>query len=159
MKNQLKIWKEKKLWPLTVDHFRDNEDSISFFIFSYLVWNEITTKLTSIPGFPYIFYIFPKYSWFLYQTRFMNSTFYVYSWWFSLLWITFLQLLVARLKNFTCTGRKDQWEAWNWSCDLRPRRGLKKLQPHGVDTQVIVIASRTSTLGFNSTNVHSPTPV
>ena len=47
MKNQLKIWREKKLWPLTIDHSGDNEDSISFFIFSYLQWNMITTKLTS----------------------------------------------------------------------------------------------------------------
>ena len=39
---------EKKLWPLTIDHFGDNEDSISFSIFSYLQWNMITTKLTSI---------------------------------------------------------------------------------------------------------------
>ena len=38
----------KKLWPVTIDHSGDNEDSISFFIFSYLQWNMITTKLTSI---------------------------------------------------------------------------------------------------------------
>ena len=31
MKNLLKIWKKKKLGPLTVDHSGDNEDSISFF--------------------------------------------------------------------------------------------------------------------------------
>ena len=38
VKNQLKIW--KKLWPLTIDHFGDNEDSISFFIFSYSeIWS------------------------------------------------------------------------------------------------------------------------
>ena len=28
--------------------FGDNEDSIFFFIFSYLQWNMITTKLTSM---------------------------------------------------------------------------------------------------------------
>jgi hypothetical protein len=48
VKNQLKIWREKKLWPLTIDHSGDNEDSISFFIFSYLQWNMITTKFTSM---------------------------------------------------------------------------------------------------------------
>ena len=47
VKNQLKIW--KKLWPLTIDHSGDNEDSISFFIFSYLQWNMVTTSFTSIP--------------------------------------------------------------------------------------------------------------
>ena len=45
LKNQLKIW--KKLWPLTIDHSRDNKDYISFFIFSYLQWNMITTRFTS----------------------------------------------------------------------------------------------------------------
>ena len=38
---------KKKIWPLTIDHSGDNEDSLSFFIFSYLQWNMITTKLTS----------------------------------------------------------------------------------------------------------------
>ena len=38
---------ENKLWPLTIDHSEDNEDSISFFIFFYLQWNMITTKFTS----------------------------------------------------------------------------------------------------------------
>ena len=45
VKNQLNIW--KKLWPLTIDHSGDDEDSISFFIFSYLQWNMITTRFTS----------------------------------------------------------------------------------------------------------------
>ena len=46
MNNQLKIWK-KKLWPHRIDHPGDNEDSISFFIFSYLQWNMITISFTS----------------------------------------------------------------------------------------------------------------
>ena len=37
----------KKLWVLTLDHPGDNEDSISFFIFSYLQWNMITTSFSS----------------------------------------------------------------------------------------------------------------
>ena len=39
---------EKKLWPLTIDHSGDNEDSISFFIYSYLQWNMVTTRFTYI---------------------------------------------------------------------------------------------------------------
>ena len=46
MTYHLKI--RKKRWPLTIDHSGENEDSISFFIFSYLQWNMITTELTSI---------------------------------------------------------------------------------------------------------------
>ena len=42
-----KDMEEKKLWPLTMDHSGDNEDSISFFIFSYLQWNMVTTRFTS----------------------------------------------------------------------------------------------------------------
>ena len=45
VKIQLKIW--KKLWPLTIDHSGDNEDSIRFFMFSYLQWNMVTTSFTS----------------------------------------------------------------------------------------------------------------
>ena len=51
VKNQLKIW--KKLWPLTIDHFGDNEDSIIFFIFSYLQWNMVTTRFTSTCRYTY----------------------------------------------------------------------------------------------------------
>ena len=47
VKNQLKMW--KKLLPLIIDHSGYNDNSISFLIFSYLQWNMITTRFTSIP--------------------------------------------------------------------------------------------------------------
>ena len=36
----------------------------------------------------------------------------------------------------TKLGRgEDQWEAWNWSCDLRANERPKKTPPDGADRQ------------------------
>ena len=53
-------------------------------------------------------------------------------------WGFFIQFFLAVLKKWmvggVVGGREDQWEAWNWSCDLRANKRPKKTAPNGRQT-------------------------